>query len=99
MDGLQLKAARKNLGYTQVQLAAALHLSMTSIARYEMPSNTGTFPIPYWVDMVIALWLKERAVLAQAVIREIRDAEARVLEEVGQQCNVILDLHNTKEIL
>ena len=59
MNAYQLKAARKTLGYTQVELAEALDVSPSSIARWEMPSNTGKFPIPRYVDTIIALWLKE----------------------------------------
>ena len=58
MTGYQLKAARTTLGYTQATLAKALHVSPSSIARWEMNSNQGQFPIPRYVDTIIALWLK-----------------------------------------
>lgn len=59
MTGSQLKAARRQLGYTQAQLAEKLHLHIATISRYEMPSNHGRFPINDTVADLITLWLKE----------------------------------------
>lgn len=49
MTGKELQTIRRSLGLTQAQLAERLELSPNSIARYEMPSNTGQYPVPKWL--------------------------------------------------
>ena len=59
MTGSELAEARRLLGYTQGQLAKALGVSVNTIARYEMPSNNGRYPVPHWVMLVVGLWLAQ----------------------------------------
>jgi hypothetical protein len=62
MDSQQLRQARLTLGYTQAQLAEALGLNPTTIARYEMPSNIeGRFPIPAWIGTTLGHWMRMKA--------------------------------------
>ena len=54
MTNLDLKAARKTLGYTQAQLAKAIGVSAGTVARWEGAKNFG---IPKYVDVAIGCWL------------------------------------------
>lgn len=60
MTGHELMQIRISLGYTQAALARAVGLTPNSIARYEMGSNCGRYPVPRWLALIVDLWAKER---------------------------------------
>lgn len=60
MTGYELAQARRQLGYTRAQFASATGLAASTISRYEMPCNTGQFPIPQWLETICTLWLSAK---------------------------------------
>jgi DNA-binding XRE family transcriptional regulator len=60
MSGVQLKAARIQLGLTQAQLAKSVGLSRVSIARFEMEAKTRSYPVPRWLSLVVRMWLSQQ---------------------------------------
>lgn len=60
MNGTELKALRIQLGYTQARLAEALDVSPTTIARWEMQSNQGRYPVPTWASIILTLWQSQK---------------------------------------
>lgn len=60
MTGTELKAIRTRLGYTQASLAQKLKKSPTTIARWEMPSNAGRYPVPTWASIILTFWQQQK---------------------------------------
>ena len=60
MTGTELKALRTQLGYTQATLAEALDASPSTVARWEMPSNAGRYPVPTWAGIILTLWQSQK---------------------------------------
>jgi transcriptional regulator with XRE-family HTH domain len=58
MTGPELRALRQRLGLTQAQCAERLGLSLNTVARYEMPSNQGRFPVPETVAQLMRMWVE-----------------------------------------
>jgi transcriptional regulator with XRE-family HTH domain len=58
LTSIELKAARKQLGYSQAVLAEKVGYTPNSIARFEQPK--GGFPIPKSVAILVTLSHQER---------------------------------------
>ena len=58
MTGLDMKHARKHLGYTQAVLAEQLGVTPNTCARWEQPK--GGFPIPTSIAILVHLLLELR---------------------------------------
>ena len=58
MTGLDMKHARKHLGYTQAVLAEQLGVTPNTCARWEQPK--GGFPIPRSIEILVNLLLKQK---------------------------------------
>jgi transcriptional regulator with XRE-family HTH domain len=53
MTGDELRALRLRLGLTQTQLAAALDVSASTIAKYEAGKTSNRQPIPRVVELAV----------------------------------------------
>jgi len=54
MDGKQLKAIRKKLGWTQVELATELRTTANTVARWERDERGITEPMAKLIETVYA---------------------------------------------
>ena len=61
MTGIELAMIRKRLGLTQKALSERLEVSPSTIARLEMPSNQGRWPVSKWMVREINSMITEHS--------------------------------------